>query len=79
MGNDYNAVIAWDSSNSMQSAEFSVTYQVAWDKGSFWEDDARLDVTSAKTSPFVWADLKPLMTYRFAVRAVNDCGAGPFS
>ena len=76
---DYSATIAWTSNNSMASSEFAVKYQVAWDSGSFWENAPRQDVTSAMQSPMVWGGLKPLETYRFAVRAVNDCGAGAWS
>jgi len=79
LNQDNSAVIAWSSQQPSVDAKNAVTYQVAWDSGSFWEDAPRQDLTTVMTSPFVWADLNPLVTYRFAVRAINDCGAGPFS
>lgn len=75
---DSSATIAWDS-KPLESGEFDHSYEVAWDAGEFWTDAPRQGVIRVKKSPYVWSDLNPLVTYRFAVRALNDCGAGPFS
>lgn len=78
LNSDMSATIAWNS-KPLQSAEFDHSYEVVWDDGAFWEAEPRSDIIRVKKSPYVWKDLNPLVTYRFAVRALNDCGAGPFS
>lgn len=75
---DSSATIAWNS-KALRSGEFDHSFEVAWDSGSYWEEAPRQDVVRVKKSPYVWSDLNPLVTYRFAVRALNDCGAGPYS
>lgn len=53
---------------------------MAWDEGSFWLDEgARQVLTRVDESVYVSPQLNPLVTYRFSVRPINDCGNGPFS
>lgn len=75
---DLSATISWDSAPAKNAAA-GYTYEVSWDAGEYWVEAPRQDIVRVNQSPYVWGDLNPLVTYRFAVRVVNDCGAGPFS
>jgi hypothetical protein len=74
---DLSATIAWNTVSTSDASPY--TYEVAWDAGDYWVDSPRQEVVRVDSSPYVWGNLNPLVTYRFAVRVVNDCGAGPFS
>lgn len=41
LNKDNSAVIVWTSRQRSVDAENAVSYQVAWDSGSFWEEAPR--------------------------------------
>lgn len=68
---DNKVTISWAASRYQD-----VEYEVVWDEGSFWEKEPRSTLGKARSNSFTTEMLRPLMTYRFSVRATNRCGTG---
>merc|ERR1711937_507590 len=73
VSSDNEVTVSWN------AATDGVKYEVVWDNGSFWESDPRESLAVTERSSFTTERLGSLVTYRFAVRAVSECGQSNYS
>lgn len=61
------------------NGSLGMKYQVAWDKGNFFEDAPRESYAVTERSSFTTDPLAAGTKYRFAVRSISESGMSPYS